>query len=118
MDLGITNRVAMVAAASKGLGRACAEALAGEGALVSICSRSGASIGVEKLSVVCDVTKGDDLQRWFDETVARFARVDILVTNTGGPPAAPMAGTPAGPPARLDSRSDSCSGSRCNGPRL
>ena len=90
MDLGINNRVAMVAAASKGLGRACAVALAREGARVSICSRSGASIGVEAMSVACDVSKAEDLQRWFDETVARLGGVDILVTNTGGPPAAPF----------------------------
>jgi 3-oxoacyl-[acyl-carrier protein] reductase len=90
MDLGINNRVAMVAAASKGLGRACAEALAREGARVSICSRSGASIGVESMSVVCDVSKAEDLQRWYDQTIARFDHVDILVTNTGGPPAAPF----------------------------
>jgi 3-oxoacyl-[acyl-carrier protein] reductase len=92
MDLGITNRVAMVAAASKGLGRACAEALAREGVRLSICSRSGASIdaGGDVLSVSCDVSKADDLQRWFDETVVRFGGVDILVTNTGGPPAAPF----------------------------
>src|SRR2546423_11951087 len=90
MDLGINSRVAMVAAASKGLGRACAEALAREGALVSICSRSGASIGVEALSVACDVSNAVDLQKWFDQTIAKFGRVDILVTNTGGPPAAPF----------------------------
>jgi len=90
MDLGINNRVAMVAAASKGLGRACAEALAREGARVSICSRSGASIGVEAMSVACDVLNADDLTRWFDETIARLGQVDILVTNTGGPPAAPF----------------------------
>jgi 3-oxoacyl-[acyl-carrier protein] reductase len=90
MDLGINNRVAMVAAASKGLGRACAEALAREGARVSICSRSGASIGVESMAVACDVSKAEDLQRWYDETIARLDHVDILVTNTGGPPAAPF----------------------------
>lgn len=90
MDLGITGRVAMVAAASKGLGRACAEALAREGARVSICSRSGVSIGSEAMSVACDVSKPEELQRWFDETIAQLGRVDILVTNTGGPPAAPF----------------------------
>jgi 3-oxoacyl-[acyl-carrier protein] reductase len=96
MDLGIRNRVAMVAAASKGLGRAMAEALAAEGCRVSICSRSKESlqpvvdaIGAENaLAVACDVSKTEDLQRWFDATVARFGQVDILITNTGGPPAA------------------------------
>ena len=59
MDLGLANRVAMVAAASKGLGRACAEALAREGALVSICSRSGTATGFEAMSVACDVSAPD-----------------------------------------------------------
>jgi 3-oxoacyl-[acyl-carrier protein] reductase len=100
MDLGIRNRVAMVAAASKGLGRAIAEALAAEGCRVSICSRSMESLedarkaieagGGEVLPVACDVSNASDLQRWFDETAARFGQVDILVTNTGGPPAAPF----------------------------
>lgn len=98
MDLGLRNRVAMVAAASKGLGRAIAESLASEGCRVSICARSLdslqeaknaiESVGGEVLPVACDVSNADDLQRWFDETVARFGQVDILVTNTGGPPAA------------------------------
>jgi 3-oxoacyl-[acyl-carrier protein] reductase len=97
MDLGIRNRVAMVAAASKGLGRAVAEALAREGCRLSICSRSLESleparqaIGGDVLAVACDVSNGDDLQRWHDETLARLGRIDILVTNTGGPPAAPF----------------------------
>jgi 3-oxoacyl-[acyl-carrier protein] reductase len=97
MDLGIRNRVAMVAAASKGLGRAIAEALAAEGCRLSICSRSldtlepvREAIGGETLAVACDVSNANDLQRWFDDTVARFGQVDILVTNTGGPPAAPF----------------------------
>lgn len=95
MDLGIRNRVAMIAAASKGLGRAVAEALAREGCRVSICSRSldslepvRQSIGNDTLAVACDVSKAEDLQRWYDATIERFGQVDILVTNTGGPPAA------------------------------
>ena len=100
MDLGIRNRVAMVAAASKGLGRAIAESLAAEGARVSVCSRSLKSqdetrrsieaAGGEVLANVCDVSKREDIRRWFDATVARFGQVDIVVTNTGGPPAAPF----------------------------
>ena len=95
MDLGIRNRVAMVAAASKGLGRAIAEALAREGCRVSICSRSldsveavASSLGNGALAVACDVSNAEDLQRWYDETIRCFGHVDILVTNTGGPPAA------------------------------
>src|SRR5437763_4089462 len=100
MDFGITGRVAMVAAASKGLGRAVAEVLAQEGCRLSICSRSVESLeparaaiaarGADVLAVACDVGNAGDLQRWFDETIARFGQVDILVTNTGGPPAAPF----------------------------
>lgn len=97
MDLGITNRVAMVAAASKGLGRAIAEALAAEGCRLSICSRSLESLepvrdalGGDTLAVACDVSKAADLQNWFEQTVAKFGQADILVTNTGGPPAAPF----------------------------
>ncbi|HYO75108.1 MAG TPA: SDR family oxidoreductase [Thermoanaerobaculia bacterium] len=97
MDLGIRNRVAMVAAASKGLGRAMAEALAAEGCRLSICSRSlealepvRATLGEDALAVACDVSSAADLQRWFDETVAHFGQVDIVITNTGGPPAAPF----------------------------
>src|SRR5260370_41991457 len=98
MDLGIGNRVAMVAASSKGLGRAVAESLAKEGCRLSICSRSIESLeparqsvealGAEVLPVACDVSKAEDLERWFGDTVARFGQVDIVVTNTGGPPAA------------------------------
>ena len=88
MDLGIRNRVAMVAAASKGLGRAIAESLAREGCRISVCSRSGPDFG--DVSVACDVSNAADLQRWYDATIAKLGQVDILVTNTGGPPAAPF----------------------------
>ena len=98
MDLGLKNRVAMVAAASKGLGRAIAVSLAREGARLSICSRTAESLesarleverlGADVIAVPCDVSKADDLERWHDETVKRFGPVEILVTNTGGPPAA------------------------------
>ncbi|HYC58695.1 MAG TPA: SDR family oxidoreductase [Thermoanaerobaculia bacterium] len=88
MDLGINGRVAMVAAASKGLGRAIAESLAAEGCRISVCSRTGPGFG--DFSVACDVSNGDDLQRWYDGTVSKLGQVDILVTNTGGPPAAPF----------------------------
>src|SRR5258707_6672056 len=100
MDLQLKKRVAMVAASSKGLGRAIAVALAREGCRLSICSRTEASLapasdeiashGSDVLAVACDVTSADDLKRWYDETIARFGQVDILVTNTGGPPAAPF----------------------------
>ena len=81
----------MVAAASKGLGRAIAEALAAEGCRLSVCARSIEAWSDDMLAVSCDVSKPEDLQRWYDETIQRFGQVDILVTNTGGPPAAPFA---------------------------
>jgi 3-oxoacyl-[acyl-carrier protein] reductase len=74
MDLGITGRVAMVAAASKGLGRATAEALAAEGCRISVCSRSVPDFG--DMAVACDVSKAEDLQRWYDATIERIAGVD------------------------------------------
>ena len=84
MDLGIRNRVAMVAAASKGLGRAVAESLAREGVRVSICSRSidsvraaAEAIGGDVLPVACDVSRPEELQRWFDETVAHFGQTGV-----------------------------------------
>lgn len=88
----------MVAASSKGLGRAIAESLAREGCRLSLCSRSLETLepvraaieagGTEALATACDVSNAGDLQRWFDATIARFSQVDIVVTNTGGPPAA------------------------------
>ena len=81
----------MVAAASKGLGKAIAEALAAEGCRLSISSRTmEPRRTAEVLAMACDVGKPDDLQRWFDATIEHFGQVDILVTNTGGPPAAPF----------------------------
>jgi len=95
MDLGIKDRVAMVAAASKGLGKACAMALAQEGCKVSICARSASelekarseveSLG-DALAVVVDVSSAGALEDWHRRTIDRFGQVDILVTNTGGPP--------------------------------
>jgi len=98
MDLGLKGRVAMVAASSKGLGRAAAVALATEGCDVSICGRHEdtleevrqqlAALSVRTSVSVCDVSKAEDLQRWYDKTRSELGEVDILVTNTGGPPAA------------------------------
>lgn len=96
MDLGLKGRVAAVAAASRGLGRACARALAGEGASVAVCSRDAARIreaadaiaretGAPTLPVVADVGVAEDCRRFVAETVAAFGRLDVLVTNTGGP---------------------------------
>lgn len=98
MDLGLKNRIAMVAASTKGLGRATAIALAKEGCHVSVCGRHDDTLEqvrreLEAFSVrvsasICDVSKADDLQRWYETTRRELGEVDILVTNTGGPPAA------------------------------
>ena len=99
MDLGIAGRAAMVAASTKGIGRAVAGALLAEGCRVSICARTADDVDAareemaaaaplsEILGTRCDVTREDDLAAWHAATVERFGGVDILVTNTGGPPA-------------------------------
>ena len=102
MDLGIRGKVAMVAAGSKGLGRAAALALAAEGCAVSVCGRGGEALaavraelealGVPALGVVADVAKAEDLARWHEATAVALGPVQILVTNTGGPKAAGFSG--------------------------
>lgn len=97
MDLGLTGKVAMVAASSRGLGRACAIGLAREGARLSLAARSAEALqkvadeireetGAEVLTVPTDVTQADQIERWGAQTFERFGGVDILVTNAGGPP--------------------------------
>ncbi len=94
MDLGLQGKVAMVAAASKGIGLATAKLLAAEGCKVSICGRTeetlelaAAEIGEETRSYVVDVSISEDLLWWVDQTRQDLGPVDIIVTNTGGPPA-------------------------------
>ncbi len=94
MDLGLKGKVAMVAGASRGLGYAVAEALAREGAKVSIASRdeqaiaaAAARMGGDVLAVPVEVRSADAIRRWADETAQRFGGVDLLFTNSGGPPA-------------------------------
>ena len=96
MDLGISGRVALVTAASKGLGRAAAVAMAEEGARVAICARGAdalaeaeAEIGAhtEVLAMQADVTDPDTPRRLVEATLERFGALDIVVANAGGPPA-------------------------------
>lgn len=94
MDLGLTGKVAMVAASSKGIGFATAKLLAAEGCHVSICGRneqtleeSAAQLGDEARSYVVDVTDPEDIAWWVEQTQQDLGQVSILVTNTGGPPA-------------------------------
>lgn len=98
MDLGIKGKVAFVAAASRGLGRAVAEELAAEGASLVLCARNAETLnlvcneiaetsGVEVLGVAADVSVADDVARAVRTGIEKFGRIDILVTNAGGPPA-------------------------------
>ena len=98
MDLGLKNKVAIVAAASKGLGRAVALELAAEGAHVSICSRNRdqihkaaelieAKTGAQVYCEPADVTKTEEIHAFVTNTARRFGDIHILVTNAGGPPA-------------------------------
>ena len=97
MDLGLIGRVAIVAAASKGLGRAVAEELAREGALVAICARAATTLaetaahirkasGREVFHQALDVTDSAAVASFVAAVEARFGRLDICVTNSGGPP--------------------------------
>ena len=96
MDLGLKDCKAFVAGASKGLGKACAKALAGEGARVFICSRNveelkraAAEIGATGFAVA-DVSRPEEVKRVVAEAVAALGGLDCLVTNAGGPPTAPF----------------------------
>ena len=98
MDLGLKGKIAMVAAASQGLGFAIAKVLAAEGAKVSIAARKQATIaaaadriaeatGAAVMATEVDVTSPPAIEAWHRATVERLGGVDILVTNSGGPPA-------------------------------
>lgn len=95
MDLGIDGKVALVTAASRGLGRGTALALSREGARVAICARNpdrlaetAAELGGETLAIPVDVTEPEAPDRLVAATVERFGALDILVANAGGPPQA------------------------------
>lgn len=97
MDMGIKDRVAIVAASSKGLGKAVALGLAREGVKLTICARGEEELhktareiesetSTEVLAVPCDVSKAEEIKKVVSETVDKFLTVDILVNNAGGPP--------------------------------
>ena len=98
MDFGIRGKVALVAAASRGLGRAVALELGAEGARLVLCARGADDLdstkkfiatctGAEVHTVVADLTKREHIELVTTEAMSRFGQVDILVTNAGGPPA-------------------------------
>jgi 3-oxoacyl-[acyl-carrier protein] reductase len=101
MELGLEGKTALVAASSRGLGRAVAEELAKEGANLVICARTLAPLeeagqwihdatGVEVVAVPADLTDPADIDRVMETALADFNKIDILVTNTGGPPPGPF----------------------------
>lgn len=101
MELGLSGRVALVAASSKGLGRAVAEELAREGADLVMCARGAAALeeaaaairaetGRRVLAVAADVSDPAELSRVTDAALGEMGRVDVLVNNSGGPPAGPF----------------------------
>jgi len=103
MDLGLKDRVAVVAASSKGLGKAVALGLAAEGAKLAICSRgqeelqrTASEIPTEVLAQVVDVTVEAEVRSFIESTKRKFGRIDICVTNAGGPPARRFEETSAG----------------------
>ena len=99
MDLELKGKVAVVGGASKGLGRACAEVLAEEGAAVAMCSRTKTELeraaqeirdrtGRDVLALAGDLDQPDTIRDLVAATVSRFGRLDVLVNNSGGPPLA------------------------------
>ena len=99
MDLGLRGKVALVAASSKGLGRAVAHELAMEGASIAMCARGNDELnrardeiakksGGDVIAIAGDVSQRDDVERITRTALEHFGHVDILVTNAGGPPSA------------------------------
>src|SRR5437899_5454774 len=104
MDLGLQGRVAIIAAASKGLGRAVAEELTREGARIAICSRDATNIEQAATQIqastkqrvfwrAVDVRDGDTIAAFVADAEKEFGRIDICVTNSGGPPSHSFAET-------------------------
>jgi 3-oxoacyl-[acyl-carrier protein] reductase len=101
MDLGLNGRVALLAASSKGLGRAVAEELAAEGVSLVLCARGKEALdataaairaryGVEVLALSADVGIRGEAARVAAAGIERFGKIDILLTNSGGPPPGPF----------------------------
>jgi len=97
MHLGLDGKIALVAASSTGLGRAVAEELAAEGASLVLCARKEEALnhardeitkntGAPTIAVVADLTRSEAAARVVQSALKEFGRIDILVTNNGGPP--------------------------------
>jgi 3-oxoacyl-[acyl-carrier protein] reductase len=94
VNLGLDGKVALVCGASRGLGRAIAAELTAEGAALAVCSRdperlavAARELGPDVLAVAADLAIRGEPTRVVDAVVERFGKLDILVANTGGPPA-------------------------------
>ena len=96
MNLGIEGKAALITASSKGIGRAIAEALAGEGCKIAICSRNKDELlltaneikkkySIEPVWCVCDLNKLKDIETTVESVKKQFGKVDILINNCGGP---------------------------------
>jgi 3-oxoacyl-[acyl-carrier protein] reductase len=104
MDLGLNGKIALVTAASRGLGRGCAEQLAAEKCRVAICSRDEAAAkqaaeeiatqtGTEVVGFGADVSRVEDINRLLEAVKQSLGAPEILVTNAGGPPPGTFAST-------------------------
>jgi 3-oxoacyl-[acyl-carrier protein] reductase len=104
MDLGLKDRVALVAASSTGLGKAVALGLAREGVALALCARTQRTLdntaeeirretGAEVLARAIDVTQYEQVRAFVSEVAAHFGRLDICVANAGGPPSKSFADT-------------------------
>ena len=109
MDLGLKGKIAVVAASSKGLGKATAQTLAREGALVTVNGRDAVTLkatadgiraetGADVIEIVGDMTNPDDVTRLINETVEKRGGLDILVCNAGGPPSGTFSNFPEDQP--------------------
>jgi 3-oxoacyl-[acyl-carrier protein] reductase len=101
VDLGLKGKVALVVAASKGMGRASAMGLGSEGARVAMCARGETDLraaaddvrkqtGADVLAVAADANKPEDIERVVAATREKWGGVDVLVANVGGPPPGPF----------------------------
>ena len=97
MDLGLEGKAALVTASSEGIGKACALELARNGAGVVVCARRedvldkardeiAEETGRQIAAIAADLTSARDIDAVIERTVAEFGRIDVLVTNAGGPP--------------------------------